>query len=47
MILGVPIYRDYVIIHNDEQDGPGHMTFKYGFGDNKLTPEANWKISPR
>ena len=38
MILGMPVYRDYIIIHSDEadeEDGSGHMTFKYGYSETK------------
>ena len=38
MILGVPVYRDYVVVHSDDDNGAGHLTFKFGFGDNKFTP---------
>ena len=47
MILGVPVYRDYIVVHSDDNDGPGHMNFKHGFSDTKFTPEENWRLSER
>lgn len=45
MILGSPIYRDYIVEHNDPSDGPGFMTFKYGFSETKYAPEALNRVS--
>ena len=38
MILGVPVYRDYRIVHSTDEK---YMTFMHGYADSKPVPQSH------
>ena len=44
IILGVPVYRDYRVVH--QTAAPSHLSFMHGYDDTKGKPEADYRVGP-